>query len=469
MAIHLPDQPAASKADFEAWPCPSGPRYLWSRAMRRRPARFTLLLVLFAALPATAWASGDGHGLSYDVWLILAAMILVAKLGGEVAVRLNQPAVLGELCAGILLGNLYLLGVDTFHGAAELVPVEFLAELGVVLLLFEVGLESTLTEMKAVAPTSGLVAIIGVIVPMLLGYGTSAWLIPGAPFSLHLFIGATLCATSVGITARVLKDLDAMARPETRVILGAAVIDDVLGLIVLAVVASIAEFGAVPGPLDLSKIIGLAAGFLVGALLLGAYVMPGVFRFASKLRTPDVLAAVAIGLCLLLAGISGAAGLAPIVGAFAAGLILDEVHVRPFGRKSAHDLNEIIGPIVAVMAPIFFVRTGMMVQLGGIGTEPLILALALTAVAVVGKLVSGLGVRGKTADRLTVGIGMVPRGEVGLIFANVGAGIIHDGQPLIATGVYAAIVLMVMASTVVTPPWLAHRIRQVVRKQLDVA
>jgi len=437
--------------------------------MRRRPARFFLLLFLFAAIPATALASGDGHGLSYEVWLILAAMILAAKLGGEVAVRLNQPSVLGELCVGIVLGNLSLLGIHTFDGAAELVPVEFLAELGVVLLLFEVGLESTLTEMRAVAPTSGLVAIIGVVAPMALGYGVSLWLLPDEPFSLHLFIGATLAATSVGITARVLKDLNAMARPETRVILGAAVIDDVLGLIVLAVVASIAEFGSMPGPLDLTRIIGLAAGFLIGALLLGAFVMPGVFRFASKLRTQDVLAAVAIGLCLLLAGISGAAGLAPIVGAFAAGLILDEVHVRPFGRKSAHDLTEIIGPIVAVMAPIFFVRTGMMVKVGGIGAEPLFLALALTLVAVVGKLVSGLGVRGATADRLTVGIGMIPRGEVGLIFANVGAGITFEGEPLIGAGVYAAIVLMVMATTVVTPPWLAQRIRQIMHKQPDVA
>ncbi len=435
--------------------------------MRRRPARFSLMLVLFAAVPATAFASGDGHGLDATIWLILAGMILAAKIGGEVAVRLNQPSVLGELCVGILLGNLGILGVHVFDGAAELVPIEFLAELGVILLLFEVGLESTLTEMRAVAPTSGMVAIIGVVAPMALGYAVSLWLLPDAPFSLHLFIGATLCATSVGITARVLKDLNAMAQPETRVILGAAVIDDVLGLIVLAVVASIAEFGSMPGKLDLTRIIGLAAGFLVGALVLGAYVVPGVFRAASRLRTQDVLAAVAIGLCLLLAGVSGEAGLAPIVGAFAAGLILDEVHVRPFGKTSAHDLTEIIGPIVAVVAPIFFVRTGMMVQLSGIGGEPLFLALALTVVAIVGKLVAGLGVRGKTADRVTVGIGMVPRGEVGLIFANVGAGIRFEGKPLIAAGVYAAIVLMVMASTVVTPPWLAQRLRGVMRKRLD--
>ncbi|MDH3726429.1 MAG: cation:proton antiporter [Myxococcales bacterium] len=427
------------------------------------------MLALFAAVPATAFASEDGHGLDATIWLLLAGMILAAKLGGEVAVRLNQPAVLGELCVGIVLGNLGMLGVHTFDGAAELVPIEFLAEFGVVLLLFEVGLESTLTEMRAVAPTSGMVAIIGVVAPMTLGYGVSLWLLPDAPFSLHLFIGATLCATSVGITARVLKDLDAMAQPETRVILGAAVIDDVLGLIILAVVASIAEFGSMPGPLDLTRIIGLAAGFLVGALVLGAYVMPGVFRAASKLRTQDVLAAVAIGLCLLLAGISGEAGLAPIVGAFAAGLILDEVHVQPFGKTSAHDLTEIIGPIVAVVAPIFFVRTGMMVQLSGMGTEPLFLALALTVVAIIGKLVAGLGVRSKTADRLTVGIGMVPRGEVGLIFANVGAGIRYEGKPLIAAGVYAAIVLMVMASTVVTPPWLAQRLRQVMRTRPDDA
>ena len=437
--------------------------------MRRRPARFSLLLALFAVVPATAFASGDGHGLDATIWLILAAMILAAKVGGEVAVRLNQPSVLGELCVGIVLGNLGMVGVHTFDGAAQLVPIEFLAEFGVVLLLFEVGLESTLTEMRAVAPTSGLVAVIGVIAPMVLGYGVSSWLVPDAPFSLHLFIGATLCATSVGITARVLKDLDAMAQPETRIILGAAVIDDVLGLIILAVVASIAEFGSMPGPLDLTKIIGLAAGFLVGALVLGAYVMPGVFRAASKLRTEGVLAAVAIGLCLLLAGASGEMGLAPIVGAFAAGLILDEVHVRPFGKTSARDLTEIIGPIVAVVAPIFFVRTGMMVKLSGIGTEPLLLALALTAVGIIGKLVTGLGVRGKTADRLAVGIGMVPRGEVGLIFANVGAGIRYEGKPLIAAGVYAAIVLMVMATTVVTPPWLAQRLRKVMRKQSDDA
>lgn len=412
------------------------------------------------ATPVVAHAS-EGHGASPKVWLSIAVILLVAKLGGEVAVRLKQPPVLGELCAGIVLGNLTLVGVHAFDGVADLPSISFLAELGVVLLLFEVGLESTLSEMRRVAPASGVVAIIGVVLPMFLGYFASAWLIEGATTSLNLFVGATLCATSVGITARVLKDLKAMDRPETRVILGAAVIDDVLGLIVLAVVASIAQSGHMPDALGLATIIGLATGFLVGSLLIGAYGMPQVFRAASRLRTTDVLGAVAIGLCLLLSGFAGAAGLAPIVGAFAAGLILDEVHVRPFGKHSAHDLASIVSPIVAVMAPIFFVRTGMMVQLSGMTGKLVLLAAALTVVAIVGKLVAGIGVRGGTADRLTVGIGLVPRGEVGLIFADVGARIMTGGKPLISTGVYAAIVLMVMATTIVTPPWLAQRLSKV--------
>lgn len=437
--------------------------------MRRRPLSLRTLFLVFALVPLTAHASGAEHGATPKVWLALAAILLVAKLGGEVAVRIKQPPVLGELCAGIVLGNLTLFGFDWFDGVAEMTSVSFLAELGVVLLLFEVGLESTLSEMRRVAPTSGLVAIIGVVAPMFLGFFASELLIENSSTSLNLFVGATLCATSVGITARVLKDLGAMQRPETRVILGAAVIDDVLGLIVLAVVAGIAQSGHMPDATGLGTIIGLAAGFLIGAVLLGAFVMPGIFRFASRLRTKDVLGAIAIGLCLLLSGLSGAAGLAPIVGAFAAGLILDEVHVRPFGKNSAHDLATIVGPIVAVMAPIFFVRTGMMVQLGGLTGHLLLLAGALTVVAVIGKLVAGLGVRGKTADRLAVGIGMVPRGEVGLIFADVGARITSGGHPLIEPGVYAAIVLMVMATTVVTPPWLAQRLNKLMAEDADNA
>ena len=210
-------------------------------------------------IPEVAAASG-GHGIDYTVWLALAGILLVAKLGAEAAARLNQPGVLGELVAGIALGNLHLIGIHVFHEIPHLASVEFLAELGVVLLLFEVGLESTLTEMKEVAPQSGLVAILGVVAPIGLGYAASYVLLPDQPQTLHLFVGATLCATSVGITARVLQQLDAMQRVETRVILGAAVIDDVLGLIALAVVSAIAEKGA-PTPSEVLMIVLLAVVF----------------------------------------------------------------------------------------------------------------------------------------------------------------------------------------------------------------
>lgn len=435
---------------------------------KTRPRILRAFLVLLAlALPLTAHASGGEHGPGAEVWLTLAAILLAAKAGGEAAVRLKQPAVLGELCAGILLGNLDLMGVQAFAHAAEMSSVEFLANFGVVLLLFEVGLESTLTEMRKVAPQSGLVAIIGVVMPMAMGFGASYVLIPEGSTSLHLFVGATLCATSVGITARVLQSLNAMGRDESRIILGAAVIDDVLGLIVLAVVAGLAASGGVDAT-QLAVISGLAGGFLIGALFLGAFVMPGLFKMASHLRSGGVLAAVAIGLCLLLAGASAAAGLAPIVGAFAAGLILDEVHVRPFGKHSKHDLAPLVAPIVSFMAPIFFVRTGMMVDLAGVSAQPLVLALALIAVAVVGKLLAGLGVRGKV-DRMTVGVGMVPRGEVGLIFADVGRAINVDGQPLINPNVYMAVVLMVMGTTVIAPPWLAWQLKRVLAREGDGA
>ncbi len=432
----------------------------------RRPLPTSLVVAAgVVAIAASCGGGNEAHGPGWDLWLGLAGILLAAKVGAEISVRLGQPPVLGELFAGIVLGNLSLVGFGFFGHLAETPTIGFLAELGVVLLLFQVGLESTLSEMRRVAPTSGLVAVIGVIIPMGLGYLVSWWFMPAESHSVHLFIGATLCATSVGITARVLKDLEAMGRIETRVILGAAVIDDVLGLVVLAVVSAIAAHGTMPGAMELGGIFLLAFGFLVGSFLLGAYVMPGFFRASSKLKTPGVLGAVSIGLCLLLAGLAARAGLAAIVGAFAAGLILDEVHVQPFGKKSKHDLSEIVEPVVAVIAPVFFVRTGMMVQLAGTTLEALLFAGALSVVAVVGKLFAGLGVRRGGGDRYAIGVGMVPRGEVGLIFANVGMAIVVGDQRLISANVYMAVVLMVMITTIVTPPWLALRLRTLAARE----
>jgi Kef-type K+ transport system membrane component KefB len=395
-----------------------------------------------------------GHGIDATTWAALALMILSAKLGGEIALRLKQPAVLGELLAGIVLGN---IPFPMLASAADGAPIAFAAELGVMLLLFQVGLESSVIEMVKVAPRAGAVAVLGVLFPSVLGMGVSRAILPDAPLAAHLFIGATLCATSVGITAAVLKELGALGSEEAKVILGAAVIDDVLGLVLLAIVSAVVVQGAASG-LTVARIAGTAIAFVVGSLAIGLWLTRGVYRVAATLRAPQVLGALSVALCLLLAGASATAGLAAIIGAYAAGLLLDEVSVRPFGERGLRHVEEFVAPIVAVFAPVFFVRTGMSVKLAVFDGRSLLLAAALTVVAIVGKLGAGLGVR-RGVDRITIGLGMMPRGEVGLIFAATGEKIAIDGKSLLSPAIYAALVGAVFLTTLVAPPSLASRIR----------
>jgi Kef-type K+ transport system membrane component KefB len=400
------------------------------------------------------------HAVAAHTWLALAAMILAAKLGGEAALRLRQPAVLGELACGVVLGSLPISGLSE---AAQGPEIAFAAELGVMLLLFQVGLESSVHEMLEVAPRAGAVAVLGVLIPSVLGIGASRLLLPDAPVPVHLFIGATMCATSVGITASVLMHAGALGSEEAKIILGAAVIDDVLGLIVLAIVSAVAmTSGGMPDLWVLARIALTAIAFVVGALVIGVWAFRRVYRVAAVLRAPHVLGALSVAACLLLAGASATAGLAAIVGAYAAGLLLDEVSVSPFSDQFATGVTKIDGfvaPIVAVFAPVFFVRTGMNVKLAGLDGATILLALVLFVTAVIGKLASGLGIRAKGADRLTIGLGMIPRGEVGLIFADAGSRIAPGGTPLFSPGIYAALVATVFATTLVAPPALAARIR----------
>ena len=399
------------------------------------------------------------HGVPALTWLVLAAMIVAAKLGGELALRLRQPAVLGELLVGVLLGN---LPSPALAAAAHSEAIGFAAELGVMLLLFQVGLESSVREMVKVAPRAGSVAFLGVVFPSALGLGASMLLLPDASFAVHLFIGATMCATSVGITASVLKDAGALASPEARIILGAAVIDDVLGLIVLAIVSAVAMTAGGPSPLTIARIAGTAIAFVVGALAIGLYAFRRVYRLAAILRAPHVLGALSVAACLLLAGASAGAGLAAIVGAYAAGLLLDDVSVRPFSDESESGVRKVevfVAPIVAVFAPVFFVRTGMNVKLGGLDASAILLGAALVVTGVVGKVAAGLGVRKAGLDRVAIGLGMIPRGEVGLIFADAGARLAPGGKPLFSPGIYAALVMAVFATTLLAPPALAARLR----------
>src|ERR1044071_8065550 len=334
------------------------------------PALWTALIVglffIFSSSPAAAAGEGatgtESHGLDPAVLIGVAIMLVFAKLGSEIFERLRAPGVLGELFAGIVLGNLVILG---FNGAEPLktyANIAALAEFGVIILLFEVGLESDLKEMAEVGWSSLVVAVLGVIAPFLLGWAVSAYFLPDEPRLAHIFIVATLCATSVGITARVFKDLGKLATVEARIILGAAVMDDVLGLLILAVVAGAiraAGTGGVLSMIDVGLIALKSVAFLIGSIAIGHLLVPRVLRGAGRLESRGVLLTLAISLCLILAWVAAKVGLAPIVGAFAAGLVLDEVHYKPAEGRQERDLTDLLQPVSTVLVPIFFVLMGL--------------------------------------------------------------------------------------------------------------
>ncbi len=417
------------------------------------------ILLAAALLPEVAWAStGSPTGEVAPLVLGLAIVLVAAKLAGDLATRLGQPAVLGELVAGIALGNVRLLGWSGLDFVRESASLGMLADLGVLVLLFEVGLESTVKDMLEVGLSSFLVAVLGVVAPFALGWGVGAWLHPAAGPYVNAFLGATLCATSVGITARVLQDLGRSSTREARVILGAAVIDDVLGLVVLAVVTGViaaADHGADLRWGAVAWISAKAVLFLGGALAIGGLASPRIFRWAARLRGRGVLLAGGLAFCFVLSWAAAAIGLAPIVGAFAAGLVLEEVHTRDFVDRGERGLGELVAPISSFLVPVFFVLMGMRTDLSTLARPGvLLLAAGLTAAAILGKQACALGVVGGGASRLAVGLGMIPRGEVGLIFANMGLALTLGGRPVVDGATYAAVVLVVLATTLVTPPAL---------------
>ena len=377
--------------------------------------------------------------------LYIILILVFAKLFGELAERIGQPPVLGELIAGVVLAATVFgwLGVDASQDRALL----FLAELGVILLLFEIGLESDVEEFLSVGPSALMVALIGIVGPFVAGYYASRFL--GLETKVAVFMGATLTATSVGITARTLGDLRQLRSREAKIILGAAVIDDVLGLIILAVVTGLGTVGI----WQIGKTTVLAIAFLVGAIVIGVPAAPHMLRVAKKLRTRGVLTISAFLFCLSLAYIAHELHLATIIGAFAAGLVLART------EDLAH-IQERMKPVADIFLPIFFVMVGIKVDLGIFNplnpetAGTLVLVAVLVGVGVVMKLFAGFGVLRRRVNRLVVGMGMVPRGEVGLIFASIGL-----AQKLITPSEYGAIVAVVVVTTFITPPLLKAALR----------
>ena len=433
----------------------------------------------------TGWAAGHietnaPHGLNPLVLVGVAAIWLVAKVCGELFERLGQPAVLGELFGGILLGNLALVGLTFAEPLKTDVVISALAELGVIILLFEVGLESNLREMLEVGWSSLLVAVVGVIAPFFLGWAIAAYFIPNEIRLAHIFVGATLCATSVGITARVLKDMKKLATRESRIILGAAVIDDVLGLLILAVVVgaiSSRATGAELSMVGVAWIAGKAILFLVGAIVIGHYLVPRLLVGVGRFESRGVLLAVSLAFCFLLAWLAGKVGLNAIVGAFAAGLLLDEVHFEKVPKHEKRDLEQLLVPVSSLLAPIFFVLMGLKVDLRAFGRVQLLgFAAVLTLAAIIGKQLCSLGVAERGLNRIAIGFGMIPRGEVGLIFAGIGATLMLPNvqgvmEPVIGADVFSVIVMMVIITTLITPPalkWaMARKIKTRVGRRND--
>ena len=389
----------------------------------------------------------------------LALLLGAAKLAGWLAVRSRQPAVLGEILIGIALGNLGLLGIHALEPIAGDRFLDMLATLGIIVLMFEVGLQSTVKEMLHVGGSSALVAVLGVVTPLALGWAVGAYFLPQESTLVHLFLGAVLTATSVGITARVLRDLGYAHTIEARIILGAAVLDDVLGLVILAALTGIIAAMNQGVGVSAMAIVGISAkalGFLFGSILLGVWLTPKVLALVSRIRVRGMLLTTSLVLCFLLAYLGTRVGLSPIVGAFAAGLILESHHFRTFEESRDQSLESLLHPISTFLVPVFFVLTGFRVDLSALLHPPvLILALALTVAAWLGKQVCSLGVLERGTNRLAIGLGMVPRGEVGLIFANVGAALTIGGTPVITPELYGAAVIMILLTTLVTPPALS--------------
>ena len=407
-----------------------------------------------------------------NVLLGLSIVILAAKVGAVLANSFKQPLVLGELLAGVTLASFSLLGFNGFDFLKDNSSLEIFSSLGVIILLFEVGLESQLSEMVAVGMKSLLVASIGVILPFILGYYVSGMIIQDLPNISKIFIGAMLTATSVGITARVFKDLNFLGTKEAKIVLGAAVIDDILGLIILAVVSGIAVTGVIDfisiGIISLKAIIFILLSVLAGLFLAkrlnnkrdgetedSEHPPNGTARKPRLWDVPGMVLSLALVICFMGAYLANQFGLATIVGAFCMGLILDDVHFKNF--NSSKTIEEYIQPLSMFLVPIFFVVTGLNVDVSVLQDPTVIYSsIALCLVAILSKLACGWAFPSKEKfSRILIGVGMIPRGEVGLIFASVGKsiGVVDDR-------LYAIAVIVVITTTLVTPPILAFLINK---------
>ena len=432
-------------------------------------------LLAAATEAATESDAEEGTLVLAGVLLSLVVIYFASKLGGEICSRINLPPVLGELVGGVLVGvsafsllifpegggtandSLIIQFLQSTAGltaeaspgvfAAQSEVISLLSELGVIILLFEIGLESDLKELIRVGPQAAIVAVVGVIAPFVSGTAGLVYLF-NVPVIPAIFAGAALTATSIGITAKVLAELGQLSSKEGQIIIGAAVLDDVLGIIVLAVVASLVKTGEI----QITNVIYLivsAGVFLIGAIIIGRFISPYFVGLVNEMKTRGQVLLTALIFSFVLSYIATAIHLEAILGAFAAGLVLAETEKRK-------ELEEQVLPLADFFVPIFFVCVGAKTDVSVLNPtvpsnrEGLIIATFLIVVAILGKVITGFTVLGKSElNKLAIGVGMIPRGEVGLVFAGVGS-----ASGALSEATEAAIIMMVIATTFVAPPLL---------------
>lgn len=370
--------------------------------------------------------------------ILLAVIYVAAFVAREVAERLRIPGLVGEIGVGILLGPA-VFAIIPAHNEA----IEALAELGVIFLLFHVGVETDPRELRRVGRIAILVALAGFVLPFFLGAGFILGFEGGSDQA--IFMGAAMVATSVGITARVLQEKGKLATREARVILGAAVADDILTLLLLGVIRPLATGTFKLGDFLFLILVAFAFVVLVGEF--GRRAMNRYFPQVARLRMSEPALGLAILVALVLAASAGLLGLAPIIGAFLAGVILGE------GPAAEHELEEKTFPLTAFFVPFFFVHVGTLVELEPLATRRgIFLVVVVTVLAIIGKLV-GCGLAAWSMGRrsaLIVGFGMAPRGEVGIIVASIGLSL-----GIIEAELYGVVVLMSIITSVIAPPILS--------------
>ncbi len=471
---------------------------------RRRLLVLSVLLLLPSSVAAIQFHVSHSDPIA-PVLIGITGILFVALIGRFSARKLGFPSVLGELLMGIAVGNLAYyfsfdlltvlregpaifdivenlfkgeelelaclnaVGIDCSWRILDILrgphgneimqvahAVDVFSRYGVIFLLFLVGLDTSIDEMRKVGPDSGRVAIVGVLLPFLLGLLAAALLIEDVQFHTSLFLAATLVATSVGITATVLREMNMQQSETARIILGAAVFDDVLGLLMLAIVSGIVVTGSVD-LLNIAMIVVMATLFLVAAVYLGPFFLRFIVRLFRRLDLVEAKMFVSYLFVMVLAWMANLSGLATIIGAFTAGLILHDAYFDSWNddRECPICIKDLIMPLEVILVPIFFVLMGIQVKLETfLQPEVMLLAAGLLVAAIVGKVVSGFGAFGDS-NRLTIGVGMMPRGEVGLIFAAIGKslGVLDDA-------LFSAVVLMVVVTTLLSPPLLKYCLRR---------